>query len=67
MNEPKYQIGDRISETRLLVRGIAPQSSGEYIYFVQIIESNNCLVITQSDIDVALAIFYKSVDKQYQN
>lgn len=55
MSKPKYQIGDRIPESELVVRGIAPQKCGEYIYFVQIISSDNLFVGTENDLDDVLA------------
>jgi IS1 family transposase len=55
-NKPKYQIGDRIPQTKLVVRGIAPQKDGNYLYFVQIIESDNTFVGTQNDLTETIEI-----------
>lgn len=55
-NKPKYQIGDIIPQTQLVVRGIAPQKDGNYLYFVQIIESDNTFVGTQNDLTETIEI-----------
>jgi hypothetical protein len=67
MSVPKYQIGDRIPETELVVRGIAPQKSGEYLYFVQVLESDNTFLATQEDIENAIAIVYQKIGKHSLN
>jgi hypothetical protein len=63
MNEPKYQIGDRIPNSELVVRGIAPQKDGNYVYFVQIVESDNTFVGTEKDIVDVLNSFRKSLNR----
>jgi hypothetical protein len=50
MNEPKYQIGDRIKGTNLTVRGKMTTANGRERYFVQIGESDNSLVLSDDDI-----------------
>ena len=49
MNKPKYQIGDRIPDTNIYVRGLMTTSDGKHIYFWQI--GDNSLVIPEGDID----------------
>jgi hypothetical protein len=56
MEQPKYQIGDRLSEGCLVIRGIAPLSNGEYLYFLQIIGSDNTFIGTESDIADVIAM-----------
>ena len=48
-NQPKYQIGDRIPDTNIYVRGVMTTSDGKHIYFWQI--GDNSLVIPEGDID----------------
>jgi hypothetical protein len=55
MEKPKYQIGDRIPLSQLVVRGIAPQKSGNYLYFVQIVESDNCFVGSEDELEETLS------------
>lgn len=50
MNEPKYQIGDRIPQTNLTVRGKMTTTNGRERYFLQIGESDNSLVLNDDDI-----------------
>jgi hypothetical protein len=56
MNKPKYEIGDRIPDSELVVRGIAPQKNGNYLYWIQIIESDNTFVGTEDDIEQTIEI-----------
>ncbi|NJO96426.1 MAG: hypothetical protein HC764_10710 [Pleurocapsa sp. CRU_1_2] len=56
MNQPKYQIGDRIPQSPFTLRGIALQNSGKYLYFVQVDGSNNCFVATLDDLAQSFAI-----------
>ena len=48
-NQPKYQIGDRIPDTNIYVRGLMTTSDGKHIYFWQV--GDNSLVIREDDID----------------
>ena len=48
-NQPKYQIGDRIPDTNIYVRGVMTTSDGKHIYFWQV--GDNSLVIREDDID----------------
>ena len=48
-NKPKYQIGYRIPNTNIYVRGVMTTSEGKHIYFWQI--GDNSLVILMDDID----------------
>jgi|GEM_PF-6841523 len=41
--KPKYQIGDRLPNSNIYVRGIAQLSNGKYRYFLQIFD--NTLVL----------------------
>lgn len=50
MNKPKYQIGDRILQTNLIVRGKMVLTNGRERYFLQIGESDNSLVLSEDDI-----------------
>jgi hypothetical protein len=63
MNKPKYQIGDRIPESEFVVRGIAPQKNGEYLYFVQILGSDNTFVGNEFDIDNAIALINHKINR----
>ena len=56
MTKPKYQIGDRLSDGCLVVRGLAPLTSGEYLYFLQIVGSDNTFVGMESDIADVIAM-----------
>jgi hypothetical protein len=51
MNEPKYQISDRIPNSNLIVRGVMTTSKGQHRYFLQIFD--NSLVINEDDLDLA--------------
>jgi hypothetical protein len=55
MNQPKYQIGDRIPLSPFVVRGIAPQSNGDHTYFLQILGSDNTFVAKLDQIDNAIS------------
>lgn len=56
MNKPKYEIGDRVSDKCLVIRGIAPQSNGQYLYFLQIAGSDNCFVGLEQDLEDVISI-----------
>ena len=49
MTKPKYQIGDRIPQTNIYVRGVMTTSKGMHIYFWQI--GDNSLVISEDEIE----------------
>lgn len=49
MNKPKYQIGDRLLDTNIFIRGIATLSNGKERYFLQ--ASDNTFVFEASEID----------------
>ncbi len=51
MNKPKYEIGDRIRGSNLIVRGVIPLSDGNCRYFLQIDISDNSIVINEDDLD----------------
>jgi hypothetical protein len=51
MNKPKYQIGDCIPNSNLIVRGVMTTSKGQRRYFLQIFD--NSLVINEDDLDLA--------------
>lgn len=59
MNQPKYEIGDRISQKKLLashfVRGVMVTSTG-FRYFVQVDESDCSYVIDEADIDEEIEV-----------
>ena len=50
INKPKYEIGDRIPKTNLIVCGYLELSTGERRYYLQIGSSDNTLVLNHSDI-----------------
>ncbi|MFM2310824.1 MAG: hypothetical protein RLZZ04_100 [Cyanobacteriota bacterium] len=60
---PKYQIGNRIPSSPFIVRGIAPQKSGEYLYFLQMQKSDNTMIATEVDIQDAIDKAYNRVSR----
>ncbi|NJL51184.1 MAG: hypothetical protein HC930_01315 [Hydrococcus sp. SU_1_0] len=50
MSKSKYEIGDRIPGTNLVVRGKMILANGSVRYFLQIGESNNSLTLNDDDI-----------------
>ncbi|NJR47594.1 MAG: hypothetical protein HC775_18675 [Hyellaceae cyanobacterium CSU_1_1] len=50
MSKPKYEIGDRIEGTNLIVRGKMMLANGSERYFLQIDKSDNSLVLNDDDI-----------------
>ena len=51
MNEPKYEIGDRVSDTHLTVCGYLRDRTGEYRYYLQIGDSDNTMVVNERDME----------------
>ena len=51
MEKPKYQIGDRVGETNLIVCGYLRLSNGSYRYYLQIESTDNTLVMSEGDIE----------------
>lgn len=51
MNKPKYEIGDRISDTHLTVCGYLRLSNGKYRYYLQIGNSDNTIVVSERDME----------------
>ncbi len=49
MNKPKYKIGDRLGKTNLIVRGVMTTSKGENRYYLQVGNTDNTLVINETD------------------
>ena len=49
MTKPKYQIGDRLPNSNLYVRGVAQLSNGDCRYFLQIFD--NTLVVEAKHLD----------------
>ena len=49
MNKPKYQIGERITDTNIYVRGVMTTSEGKHIYFWQI--NDNSLTVSEEEIE----------------
>ncbi len=43
MNKPKYQIGDRLPNTNIFVRGVMTTSKGQHRYFLQIYDNHAIL------------------------
>jgi hypothetical protein len=66
MNKPKYQISDHIPNSEFVVRGIAPQKNGDYLYWIQIIGSDNTFVTTYDGIVRVLNDIAKNL-KELQN
>ncbi len=52
-NEPKYQIGDRISGTEIVVCGLMTTSNGIHRYFLQI-SPDNSLVVDDENIEATI-------------
>jgi hypothetical protein len=63
MEKTKYQIGDHVPLSPFVIRGIAPRNDQTYLYFVQVLGSDNCFVATLDDLDSAIAIVYDKVTK----
>ena len=55
IDEPKYQIGDRISGTEIVVCGLMTTSTGQHKYFLQISPDNSLVV---DDENIEATIFY---------
>jgi hypothetical protein len=51
MNEPIYQIGDRLPYSNHIVRGRMRLRNGTYRYLLQIGDSDNSQVVNSTDID----------------
>lgn len=49
MNKSKYEIGDRLPETNIFIRGIANLSNGKQRYFLQ--AGDNTFVFESSEIE----------------
>ncbi len=58
MNKPKYQTGDRLSETNIFIRGIANLSNGKQRYFLQ--AGDNTFVFEADEIEnlITLAKYF---------
>ena len=67
MNKPKYKHSDRVPQSPFVIRGIAPRTSGEYLYFVQVDGSDNCFVATQDDLENAIAIVNDKKRQHYRD
>ena len=51
MTKPKYQIGDRVGQTNLIVCGYLKLSNGSHRYYLQIENTDNTLVVNDLDIE----------------
>lgn len=49
MSEPKYQIGDRLPDTDMFIRGVATLRNGNHLYLLQI--NDNTLVAMEEDLE----------------
>lgn len=58
VNQPKYEIGDRLGNTNLFVRGVMTTSKGEHRYYLQIGNTDCTLVINETDYDEPIEIEY---------
>ena len=54
MHEPKYQIGEKIENSNMIVRGVMTDSKGNHRYFIQIFD--NSIVIDEVWIEMAVNI-----------
>ncbi len=59
LNEPKYQIGDRIPGTEIVVCGLMITSTGMYKYFLQI-SPDNSLVVDDENIEATIFLLTKN-------
>ncbi len=53
MNKPKYQIGDRLKGTEIVVCGLMTTSNGMHRYFLQI-SPDNSLVVDEEGIEATI-------------
>ncbi len=49
MTKPKYAIGDRIPNTKYIVRGVMTTAIGRHKYFLQIFDGS--IVVFEEDIE----------------
>lgn len=61
MTKPKYEIGDRLTDINLTVCGYLKLSNGEYRYYLQIGNSDNTLVLNDSDLEFLAQYRLKSI------
>jgi hypothetical protein len=64
MNQPKYQIGDRIPDSPFTVCGLLTLSNGSYRYFIQVANSDNTFVGDESDIEIAIDLVSSVISNQ---
>lgn len=67
MNQPKYQIGDRVHQAnKFIVQGIAPLANGDYRYFIQVADSDNTFIASSEDLTfVTLRMLSESHDQDW--
>ena len=53
--EPKYQIGDRLKGTEIVVCGLMTTSRGIHRYFLQV-SPDNSLVVDEEDIETIILL-----------
>ena len=58
-NKPKYQIGDRIPGTEIVVCGLMTTSTGNHKYFLQI-SLDNSLVVDDENIEATIFLLNKN-------
>ena len=58
MNEPKYEIGDHLGLTNLIVRGVMTTSEGKHRYYLQVGDTDCTLVINETDYGEPIKIEY---------
>jgi hypothetical protein len=63
MSELKYQIGDVLPNSSIVIRGIAPLTTGDYLYFLQVLDSNNCFVSDENELEHAIEIINDTATK----
>ncbi len=63
MTEPKYQIGDRIAGTEIVVCGLMTTSNGMHRYFLQI-SPDNSLVVDEEGIEATIFLLTKNQPTQ---
>ncbi|MGL5924063.1 hypothetical protein [Chroococcidiopsis sp.] len=61
MNEPKYQIGDRIAN-KFTVHGLLTLSDGSTRYFIRLGDSDNTFVASEDDLDEYLNFLQCEID-----
>ena len=59
MNKPRYQIGDRLENSNMIIRGVMTTSQGIHRYFIQIFD--NSIVLDEMWIEEAIKIANRKI------